>query len=285
MILSNARILPIKAAEYHKDPCETPSLSSSIANVLLSSSPLHAWARHPKLGARSEPDTSATTGGTLLHQLLLGGDGIEVIEAADFRSKAAQEARDRAISAGLKPILRQKYDEISDAAEIIKAKLTARGIEFVGQSEVVGTWMQGGVQCRCMIDHLILDEATIYDVKSITEADPRICARHVYDYGYHVQRAAYISFVEALRPDLVGRVQFKWLFAELDYPHDVIVATPDGAMKETGEAGWKLALQTWGDCVSSGNWPGRARREVMLETPPYKLAEHERKILEASNGV
>lgn len=37
-----ARRIDVTEAEYHADPCETPSLSSSLAKVLLAKSPLEA---------------------------------------------------------------------------------------------------------------------------------------------------------------------------------------------------------------------------------------------------
>ena len=40
----------ITAAQYHADPCEPLSLSSSTAWTLLNKSPKHAWSEHPKLG-------------------------------------------------------------------------------------------------------------------------------------------------------------------------------------------------------------------------------------------
>ena len=43
----------LSAEVYHADPCVKPSLSSSIANVLLQQSPLHAWmAQNPQRALR-----------------------------------------------------------------------------------------------------------------------------------------------------------------------------------------------------------------------------------------
>ena len=41
--------------EYLSDPCPEPSLSRSIADILMAQSPLHAWCAHPRLGNKSEP--------------------------------------------------------------------------------------------------------------------------------------------------------------------------------------------------------------------------------------
>ena len=40
---------------YHADPCPGPSLSSSVAKLMLDRSPLHAWHAHPRLNPNFEP--------------------------------------------------------------------------------------------------------------------------------------------------------------------------------------------------------------------------------------
>src|SRR3990167_1259095 len=87
--------LPI--ADYIKDPAPQPSLSASLAHVLLTRSPKHAWLAHPRLNPAWEPDESEARQdiGTIVHALLLEGDAsrVVVIEAEDYRTKAAKEAR------------------------------------------------------------------------------------------------------------------------------------------------------------------------------------------------
>ena len=44
---------------YHADPADAPSLSASIAKILIAETPLHAWTAHPKLNpnfVREEKD-------------------------------------------------------------------------------------------------------------------------------------------------------------------------------------------------------------------------------------
>ena len=46
----DAGIHDIPPREYHADPCPAPSLSRSIAKLLVERSPAHAYAAHPRLG-------------------------------------------------------------------------------------------------------------------------------------------------------------------------------------------------------------------------------------------
>ncbi len=97
----------VAAARYHADPCVKPSLSSSIAKILLEKTPRHAWYAHPRLN----PDFAANTDtkfdlGSVVHELMLGkGVGYAVIKAADYRAKTAQAARQAAREEGKVPLL------------------------------------------------------------------------------------------------------------------------------------------------------------------------------------
>lgn len=280
--------LSMSAAEYHADPCPTPSLSSSVAHTLVNKSPLHAWLEHPKLGGVREEASAGQAHGTLIHALVLGTglDCVEVIDAQNYRTKAAQESRDAAIEAGKTPILRRELDDARAVAADISEELAERGISLTGQSEQVAMWEEqteaGPILCRGMLDHVILsaDSAIILDLKTRRSAHPKACAAHVLDYGYHVQRAAYVSAVEKIRPDLAGRVDFLWLFVEelpVGSPKRVVltVARPDGLMREIGEAKWKQACERWAACLASGNWPAYSEDAVMLEAPAWAAKEIE----------
>ena len=64
--------------EYHSDPCDSPSLSASIAQTIVLESPAHAWLQHPRFGGKQIEPTKEMDRGTLVHALLLGkGRAIE----------------------------------------------------------------------------------------------------------------------------------------------------------------------------------------------------------------
>src|SRR6185503_15222345 len=105
-------ILNCSIDEYHNDPCETPSLSASIAKLLIDKSPMHAHAAHPRFGGEKYESSAAQDAGTLIHRLLLGaGKDIETIDADDYRTNAAKAARDAAKAAGRIPVLTRVLEE------------------------------------------------------------------------------------------------------------------------------------------------------------------------------
>jgi hypothetical protein len=75
-MISAAGVYDIPLAEYLRDPAPEPSLSAGIGWTLLTRTPRHAWADHPRLGAMSESKQSKEMDlGTVAHRLLLGKGG------------------------------------------------------------------------------------------------------------------------------------------------------------------------------------------------------------------
>lgn len=271
-------ILRVSAAEYHADPCAVPSLSASLAHTIITGCPRHAWAAHPKLGAvnRKSP-TKEMDKGSLLHKLLLG-DGPElcIVDAPDWRTKAAQEQREMARKEGLIPVLIDQANVAQFQAAQIRKSLREQGIELSGASEVAFAWAEetydgAEVQCRGMIDHYL--DGTIYDLKIWDSASPKVLERKCIQMGSHIQAAAYTRGIEKIRPLLAGRVCFKWLIVELEPVVQVVVASPTGTMRELGERQWRRAVDTFGRCLAADNWPGYAEGVVELEAPAWALAQ------------
>lgn len=274
-------------SEYHSDPCETPSLSASIANVLHTQSPLHAYHLHPRLGGHRRPPTASMDAGSLAHLLLLGtGSKVEVIVADDWRTKAAKAARDEARAAGKIPVLVEDHDQAAATADALRARFDEHGIKLYGQSEVSVFWREGSVQCRGRIDHVNGLEPDrnliqVLDLKSIKSADPDTCRRHIDTYGYAIQQAAYTRALAQLCPWASGRIDFVFVFFELEPPHAVTPLRLSGAFFELGERRWERAVRTWERCLSTGVWPGYEDGVGVVEPPPWAMArDMERQIQE-----
>lgn len=277
--MSAARILDVTPDEYHADDgADVPRLSASIAATLVTRSPLHAWSQHPRLGGRGKRPTRAMDIGTLAHALLLGrGKSIAIIDADDYRSKAAQAARDEARERGLVPVLARERDHADAAVVAIRERLADLGITLAGDSEVAVEWSEpsnaGPVLCRGMFDHL--DGARIIDLKTTHNAEPEAFERAMVSRGADIQHAAYLSALESLRPDLVGRCEMVFVVAELDPPHALLVGSPAGDMIELGERRWRRAVETWARCLRDDRWPGYPTRRHDLHAPLWALQREE----------
>jgi len=114
----------IPMADYVADKlCVVPTLNASSAHTLLSQSPFHAFTAHPRLNPAAQQDESNVADiGTVAHEVLLTGSTsrIVVVQAEDWRTKAAQEARKAARENGGVAILVAKMADVKamvDAAQ------------------------------------------------------------------------------------------------------------------------------------------------------------------------
>src|SRR6266446_227190 len=126
-MISTPGIYTIPASEYHQDPCVQPSLSAHIATILIQQSPLHAKSTHPRLTENPVREEAAHLDlGRLCHALMLEGEDIAVIiEADNYRTKAAQEARDAARLAGKCPLLAHEMVEVTAMMQACRTQLDA----------------------------------------------------------------------------------------------------------------------------------------------------------------
>ncbi len=278
----SARIIDCTAAEYHADPCYVPSLSSSIARILISESPAHAWQAHPRFGGGRKVDpTDQMDSGTVIHALVLGRgmERVEVVEFDDFRTNKAKEQRDAARAAGKVPLIRRKYDWLHRTADKIRDEIAALGIFMNGQSEAVIVWDEPvpgtneTVVCRAQIDHL-LDYARVIDLKTGETANPEAFARKAVSMGYDIQQAAYTSAVRELFPDMAGLEDFVFVACELEEPLCVTPIRLSGTYRELGERRWQRAVSKWHECMKAKRWPGYAvgKSPIVVEPPAYALA-------------
>jgi len=270
----------IPAEVYHADPCHAPSLSSSIARVLLEQSPRHAWHKHPRLNPDMQTDASPTRPmeiGTAAHKLILGrGRDVVVIEADAYTTKDARKQRADAYTAGHAPILRPDLETAEAIAQSARTSLSqiedcegfADGtpeLVAIAQDET-GAWL------RIMID-MFEDHGTsavIWDVKTGDQpAAPQGLGRRIANMGYEVQAALYERVILALRPELAGRLTFRWLFVENEAPHLCTVAELDNVGLEVGRKKVAAAIALWNRCIALDIWPGYPGRVVVAEYPAY----------------
>jgi len=272
-------LFDIDEVSYHADPCEVPSLSQSIATTLINRSPAHAYAEHPKLGGTASRHSKTFDEGHAIHAMLLGkGADFVVVDAEDWRSKAAREKRDAAREQGKTPLLAQQHEDLVIAAAEFRKRLGEHEehVEFGGHVEVVAMWVEMAsdgtqVQCRGRLDHF--DGTTIDDLKTSKNASPDKFARSAYDYGYDIQAAAYRSAIESIFPRIAGRVGYRLILCELAEPWPVAVARPTSEFFALGEARWRRAVDAWARCLKHNDWPAYNNgRTYALDPPGWAMA-------------
>jgi hypothetical protein len=267
------------AALYHADPAPEPSLSSSVAKILVEQSPEHAYLAHPRLGGQVEAgDPSRPMEiGTAAHKLILRhGRDIVVIDAEDYRTKDAKAQRAEAYAAGHAPILRPDLDKAEALAGRIGARLAdihdCQGFGTAETELVAIVRDRSGAWLRIMMDGFELRgrHAVVWDVKtSDSSAAPQEIGRRIQQMSMEVQAAFYIRVVELLMPALSGRTTFRWVFGENDPPNAVTVAQADGTALHVGQRKLALALHRWNACLKDGKWPGYPTEIIRADYPEW----------------
>lgn len=264
--------------EYHGDPCPAPSLSSSIAKIMLEQSPRHAWHAHPRLNPQFEPKQSGKMdAGTVAHELLLGaGRGITVIDAPDWRTKDAKAQRDDARKAGKTPILSGDLRDAEKMVAAARVQIDAAGIadEFATAAEEVALFWQdeGGVWCRGLIDKLFRADrrAVVFDYKTTERsAAPQGLGALIASMGYDLQAGFYARGLGALFPELIGRITFRWIVQEVDPPYGLSIVELDGAGQVMGAKKAAVAVALWRRCLVTGEWPLYPAGVVRADYPSW----------------
>lgn len=277
-------LLDCSPSQYHADPSPDPSLSSTVAKLLCFATPAHAKLAHPRLTLRGMVDsvddpTPAQLRGTLTHALVLGkGADIVEVNADDWKTKAAREARTAIRAEGKQAVLVHKLAESRLGAITVRARLAALGYDLAGpgESEVVIlahlTASDGTrVPARIMVDRLAPTFAL--DLKTLESAHPDSCQRQANQYGHNLQRAFYVKVIEAYCEAAgIPVPPFRFAFAETDAPHAVTISDVDGSGRELGEMQLTRAVDLWAACIKTGVWPARYRDgRTSLRAAPWDL--------------
>jgi len=272
------------AADYHADPCEAPSLSSSVCRTIVEQTPAHAYLEHPKLGGKRGESTPDMVFGSYAHGLIAGDvSDFEVEEFDNYQTKAAREWRDQVMETGRTPILKHTAERAGIVAEALmkKAALGITSSPFVpsAKSEVTAIWQEKDVWLRARFDRLVIDEgayADIWDWK-FTKAgiSDDALMRSIIDHGYHVQAAFYLRGLVALRPELAGRVSFILAFVEVEAPYAVRRVPICEGFLSIGNALVERGVRLWRECLASGQWPDGSETSRILTPPSWYVARVE----------
>jgi hypothetical protein len=278
-----AKLYPsVPASDYHEDnTADGPTLSSSIANILVTSSPAHARAAHPRLNENFERKTEDKFDlGTVVHALLLQGLNVmDVLAFPDYKTNAAKEARDQARAHGRIPILTKDAHRVTEMVNAVAAHLADFQADPIpltnGKPEQTIVWEEQGVMCRARIDWLHDDMSAIDDLKTTSRsANPDAWSRNLYAYGCDVQAAFYLrglnQIVDPASAGVGYGTQWRWLVVETTPPYALSVVTPGPDVLALADAKVDYALATWKRCLETDTWPGYPRRVATAELPAWE---------------
>lgn len=282
-------------ADYHADPCPLPSLSRSIAQVLIEQSPRHAWTAHPRLNPQWAPDEKNARKadiGSAAHAKLLGQPvEIVTIDAPTYQSNAAKAARDQAYDRGAIPLLTADKKILDGMMSRAFAELelhqnpVIRELAWPGEkdgstsfyNEIVACWQDrvNGRWCRSRMDRLAIDDhrITIIDYKTTEmSAAPNDVKRAIFNNVYHLQDGFYRRGIRHLFPEIDRHeiaLDFLFIVQEQHPPHEISVARITAPGRVIGEKMASAGVRLWDHALSTSQWPGYPAITVDAEMPAF----------------
>lgn len=270
-----AGIRDMTNGEYHAQP----SLSSSGARKLLPPycPAIFKWEQdHPKF-------TDTFDFGHAAHKMVLGDESTKLVQvdAADWRTKAAKDARDEARAAGAVPVLTADYEVVTAMAAAIKAHPIASALlrPGAGEPEKSLLWQDddSGVWRRARLDwlpHPVKGRRLIVpDYKTCRSANPETFARSAADYGYHQQAAWYLDGIRALK--LGEDPAFVFIAQEKVAPYLVTVIELNETAMTIGRNLNRWAINTFKQCTETNTWPGYSEGIELVSLPAYYEKRHD----------
>lgn len=268
----------IPMAEYLADPCPIASFSSSAAVAICQRSAMHARHGHPRLNPDWSEDASKPMDlGAAVHAMLLDPDEsrIKLIDADDFRTKAARAARDEARQAGLIPLLARQRVRARTIYQISRGAI--RNCEDLGWTfteprtvdfEQTLIWQESDVWCRGRPDILSKDQTLVVNYKTTaTNAEPESFGNgYLIRGGYHIQAFHHLRGVEVLTGH---RAKYIWIVQEVEPPYATSFIGMGPSLEALAEQQWNHAIITWRECLHSGEWPGYPNQVCWIDAPVW----------------
>lgn len=268
-------------SQYHADPCSAPSLSSSIAKILITQTPLHAWTAHPRLNPNFErTEKEIFDLGTIAHALMLQGlEAAHIIQAvnkdgivvSDWRAKAAKDERDLARANGKAPLLAHQWERVKAMVEAGKRQIAAHkeasNAFGDGKPEQSLVWEDDhGVICRARLDWLSNDRKRFSDYKSTgMTANPEAISRSMFGAGWDVQESFYRRGLRKLGFDAVGT----FICQEDSEPYALSAIGFNPLIMRVADGKVQRAIDLWAKCLKENKWPGYPDRICYPDMPAW----------------
>lgn len=270
-------IFNLTAEQYHADPAPTASLSTSIAKILIDQSPMHAWLAHPRLNPQYQREEDSRFDlGSAAHMMLLERrrDRIVRVQANDWRTNAAKDARAAAQANGQYAVLERQYSDIEAMCAVAHSFVQSTELGDIlttGTAEQSALWQEGKLWYRARPD--LLHDKVILDYKSTSSAAPDFVAKQIGRMNYDLQAEFYTRGMNTI----LGRedMTFVFLFQEITEPYACSLISLSNTFREVGKLKLKRAMVMWEKSVTANAWPGYTNQILYAEPKPWDAAQLE----------
>lgn len=266
-------VYEIDVEGYHDDPVAGGSLSSTGARRLLAPSCPAKFRYEQDHRHEIAPINRTFNLGHAAHKLVLN-DGPELvrIDAANYQTKAARQARDEALAADLVPLLPGEWDQVHAMAAALRAHPVAALFDpDHGKAEQTLVWRDEGtgVMCRARLDWL--QPGVVIDYKSALSGDLEALGRASDQHGYAQQADFYLDGVRSL--GLADEhTPFVFIAQEKEPPYLITPFQLDPTALSIGRRRNTAARQVYRYCTETDYWPGHVHDPediAWVSLPPW----------------
>lgn len=278
--------------QYHSDPCAIPSLSCSIARILVRRTPRHAWQAHARFGNVGIVPTRVMDDGSTIHAMMLGqGHLIEPVRAVNgpkhkdagkpvtaYLTDAAKEERDEIRKMGRIPVLHYRLPELirCKGAALQQLRAADDGEVFLspGRNEVTAVSREDDVMLRCLVDRLP-------DARDLAPGDLKCTEMSVspgaWDKRLQTEYAFQDAFYRRVLRSAEGfaRPPMRFSAIELDPPHGTVITAPDDRLRAIAEAEVEQAIQLWRQCMRTNEWPLFGPQTRWVDAANWQVAQND----------
>lgn len=265
-------------AAYHADPVPGGSLSHSGARKLMPPSTparFHYERQHPAASS------DAMEYGSYAHSIVLGtGQDITVVDAGDWKSAKAQQARNAARAAGGVALLRKQHDLVLEMAAAIESDPRAMALlKPPGAAHEASLFWKDeptGPMLRTRLDVLPKSapgRMLVADYKTADSADDEAFGKSAANYGYDTQAAWTLDAIRAL--NLADDAAFLFVVQEKKPPYLVNVVQLTESDLMIGRKRNRDAVNLYARCVREDRWPGYGPGIAYVSLPAWYHRQHE----------
>lgn len=230
--------------------------------------------------ASVKKETTAAMGfGSLVDCLLLEPEKFTTRYALSpfdsFRTKAAQEWRDEMAAGGVEVMAEDKYESAKSAIGAVLDHPEAARLLNGSRNQVAFRYDTcHGLASKGLIDIVPTEDDTLVDLKTCSQSaleDRRSLARHIFDWGYHIQAGAYLDgWNEASGEE---RMRFKFIFVTSSAPFRCAVVELPYAAILLGSQQYLSGVAKFADCLQRNVWPSQWDGLIELDLPEYAYTE------------
>lgn len=262
------------------DYLQIKAFSGGLAYTVLNDSAYQAWYQSPWNPDYKSDHGEAADIGTYAHAMLLEGEhaGLEVIQADDWRTKAAREARDIARADGRLPILAKHLGAVERMVERAKGYIEETELAGIFKGATVEstyTWTEAGVDCKIRPDLLSADRRIILSYKTTrSTANPRVWSRAQLpqcEIGMPLYERGIRSNTGTDQTRVVHLVQSQLA------PYACSLVALDPARQDCAERALDEALSIWRRCLEEKRFPAYPTAIYYAEASAWQIAEAEQR--------